>query len=155
MSISNKIFLAMSTNTIQIGNDNYKIQDNCCKESYIGDYAVVNCQYYGQYDKIKSLKTTLYISYDNSSDVVLVLEKPDENKTAIGELQIPDSEKKSFKSHLISGWAKILYTCRISQNDEKAKINDRLRVTVWVKELKEKTEIKKTSKNKKEVETKP
>ena len=74
---------------------------------------------------------------------------------AIGELQIPDSEKKSFKSHLISGWAKILYTCRISQNDEKAKINDRLRVTVWVKELKEKTEIKKTSKNKKEVETKP
>ena len=116
-------------------NESYKTQENCCKESYIGDYAVTNCQYYGKYDEIKSLKTTVYLSYDNSSDVVLVLEKPDENKTAIGELQIPDSEKKSFKSHLISGWAKILYTCRISQNDEKAKINDRLRVTVWVKML--------------------
>ena len=128
VSISNKIFLVMCKYNIET-------QEDCCRKFYIGDYAVVNCQYYGKYNKIKNLETTVYLSYDNSSDAILVLETPDKKETAIGELQIFDSEKKSFKSHLISGWSKILYTCQISQNDEKAKINDRLRVTVWVKKL--------------------
>lgn len=132
--------------TLTIENDNnsnesYKIQDNCCKESYIGDYAVTNCNYYGNYDEFKdeNFGKNLKIEYDKESDVVLLISGEDK---IIGELQLADSDKKIFKPYLNSRekenrnrWSPLLYTCRISQNDEKAKINDRLRVTVWVKKL--------------------
>ena len=49
--------------------------------------------------------------------------------------QVSDSDLKGVKHCLNMGWGKVLYTCKVSQNDEKAKINERLRVTVWVKKL--------------------
>lgn len=125
----------------------YKFEDKCCRESYIGDYAVVNCNYYGNYNVFKDLDscTNLKIGYDRDSDAVLLIKGKDEHEkenVIIGELQLTDSDKKIFKPYfsLDNGlnenfYYSLLYTCRISQNDEKAKINDRLRVTVWVKKL--------------------
>lgn len=128
-------------------NESYKIQDNCCKESYIGDYAVINCNYYGNYTVLKDLDkcTNLKIGYDRELDAVLLIkgkEGEEVKDVIIGELQLTDSEKKIFKPYFNldnelnkDPYHSLLYTCRISQNDEKAKINDRLRVTVWVKKL--------------------
>lgn len=99
----------MSTYTI-------KIQENCCRESYIGDYAVINCNYYGNYDELahKYFGRNLRIGYDKESDVVLLVSR--EDKT-IGELQFADLDKKIFKPYLnsckeenMNRWSPLLYT---------------------------------------------
>ena len=112
-------------------------QDNCSRESHIGDYAVINCNYYGNYDLLENLsfEAELRIDYNRDSKVILVGQTQGENFKPIGELQVPDSDLKVLKNCLNMGWEEVLFTCKISQNDEKAKINDRLRVTIWVKEL--------------------
>jgi hypothetical protein len=136
-------FIVMCTCILTKGgsSESYKLEDKCCKESYIGDYAVINCQYYGNYCECKGEEwdKNLKIGYDKKSDAVLLIKG---KEVIIGELQLSDSEKKIFKPYFNlddelnkNPYYSLLYTCRISQNDEKVKINDRLRVTVWVKKL--------------------
>ena len=109
---------------------------NLCKDSFIGDYPIVNCQYYGAFEKL-------------DKSIIKVKKKG----TPIGELQLSDTDKNKLLPYLNQGWNEI-YICKLSQNCKDAKLNERLRVSIWVKknnnELKKYKEIQDILKNNKD-----
>lgn len=107
---------------------------NLCKDSFIGDYPIVNCQYYGAFGMFDRLTLGKGLSLeieDKSIIKVKVKVKEKEEDTPIGELQLSDTDKNKLLPYLNQGWAED-YTCKLSQNCKDAKLNERLRVSIWV-----------------------
>lgn len=124
---------------------------NLCKDSFIGDYPIVNCQYYGAFEKFDSLtlgEEGLSLEIEDKSII-----KVKKKGTPIGELQLSDTDKNKLLPYLNQGWNEI-YICKLSQNCKDAKLNERLRVSIWVKknnnELKKYKEIQDILKNNKD-----
>ena len=103
---------------------------NLCKDSFIGDYPIVNCQYYGAFGMFDGLKLgeELSLEIEDKSIIKVKVKKED---TPIGELQLSDTDKNKLLPYLNQGWAEY-YTCKLSQNCKDAKLNERLRVSIWV-----------------------
>lgn len=104
-----------------------------CKESFIGDYAIYNCSCYGAYDTITTLKVggRLYIKFDKESNAIMV-GSDKECTTIIGELKIPEIDKRVFMPYLKHDWGRILYTCMLSQKNNNAIYDEMLRITIWI-----------------------
>ncbi len=116
--------------------------ENCCnKTNHIGEYPIVNCQLYGEFKAIKKLELgdNLYLKLDNDDEkniLVVALYKDENNqesKVIIGELHTPDTDKKAFLPYLKQKWDDKLYICKLSQKDEKVKLGEQLRISIWVK----------------------
>lgn len=102
---------------------------NLCKDSFIGDYPIVNCQYYGAFEMFDGLKLGEELSLEIEDKIIIKVKK---DVTPIGELQLSDTDKNKLLPYLNQGLAGI-YTCKLSQNCKDAKLNERLRVSIWVK----------------------
>lgn len=112
-----------------------KTKEECNKNSYIGDYAVANCQLYGGFNAISELKfgCDLYLKIDDEDKNTILVTSDKEHNTTIGEVQMPEAEKKAIIPYLKQNWNNMLYTCKLSQKDEKVKLCEQLRVTIWSK----------------------
>lgn len=112
-----------------------KTKEECNKNSYIGDYAVANCQLYGGFNAISELKfgCDLYLKIDDEDKNTILVTSDKEHNTIIGEVQMPEAEKKAIIPYLKQNWNNMLYTCKLSQKDEKVKLCEQLRVTIWSK----------------------
>lgn len=112
-----------------------RTKEECNKNSYIGDYAVANCQLYGGFNAISELKfgCDLYLKIDDEDKNTILVTSDKEHNTTIGEVQMPEAEKKAIIPYLKQNWNNMLYTCKLSQKDEKVKLCEQLRVTIWSK----------------------
>lgn len=103
---------------------------NLCKDSFIGDYPIVNCQYYGEFALIKNLGLSAEFTLEiDEQDKNIILVKT--STSPIGELQVSDVDKNKLLPYLKQGWNEI-YICKLNQNCKDAKLNERLRVSIWV-----------------------
>lgn len=122
---------------------------NLCKDSFVGDYPIVNCQYYGNFQEIEELKfgSTFNLAIDEKDKSTILVKS---STSTIGELQVSDVDKNKLLPYLKQGWNEI-YICKLNQNCKDAKLNERLRVSIWVKknnnELKKYKEIQDILKN--------
>lgn len=108
---------------------------NLCKDSFVGDYPIVNCQYYGNFQEIEELKfgSTFNLAIDEKEkNIILVNTEVGNEVKTIGELQVSDVDKDKLLLYLNQGWNTI-YICKLSQNCKDAKLNERLRVSIWIK----------------------
>lgn len=103
---------------------------NLCKDSFIGDYPIVNCQYYGNFKDIEELTfaSELDLAIDEQDKSTILVKS---STSPIGELQVSDVDRNKLLPYLNQGWAED-YTCKLSQNCKDAKLNERLRVSIWV-----------------------
>ena len=97
-----------------------------CKQ-LIGDFAIVKCDCYGEYNKIKDLNIGDDLILSKNLEVSI-----NEGEKAFGTLKISDVDKKVIQPYLDAGWND-LYECKISQINSNVTINERLRATLWVK----------------------
>lgn len=104
---------------------------NLCKDSFIGDYPIVNCQYYGEFALIKNLgfNATFTLEIDKQDNSTILVKS---TTSTIGELQVSDVDKNKLLPCLKQGWNEI-YICKLNQNCKDAKLNERLRVSIWIK----------------------
>ncbi|MBQ3596073.1 MAG: hypothetical protein II981_11785 [Bacteroidales bacterium] len=112
---------------------NGTIVECCGKESFIGDYAIYNCSCYGAYNTISTLEVgeRLFIKFDKESNAIMVA-SDEECTNIIGELKIPEIDKRVFMSNLKHDWGRILYTCMLSQKNNNAIYDEMLRITIWI-----------------------
>lgn len=104
------------------------------KESFIGDYAIYNCSCYGAYNTILTLEVgcRLHIKFDKESDAIIVVSYDNGCEIIIGELKIPEIDKKVFIPYLKRNWGGILYDCVLSQKNKDASYDEMLRITIWI-----------------------
>lgn len=104
-----------------------------CKESFIGDYAIYNCSCYGAYNTISTLEVgeRLFIKFDKESNAIMV-GSDKECTTIIGELKIPEIDKRVFMPYLKHDWGRMLYTCMLSQKNGNAIYDEMLRISIWI-----------------------
>lgn len=104
---------------------------NLCKDSFVGDYPIVNCQYYGNFQEIEELEfgSTFNLAIDEKDKSTILVQS---STSPIGELQVSDVDKNKLLPYLKQGWNTI-YICKLSQNCKDAKLNERLRVSIWVR----------------------
>ena len=91
---------------------------NLCKDSFIGDYPIVNCQYYGAFEMFDDLKLGEGLSLEIEDKSIVKVKK---DGIPIGELQLSDTDKNKLLPYLNQGLDDI-YTCKLSQNCKDAKI---------------------------------
>lgn len=108
------------------------------KESFVGDYAIYNCSCYGAYNTITELKigSYLYIKFDKESDAIMVAYDK-ECETIIGELKIPEIDKKVFIPYLKQNWGSNLYDCMLSQKNNNTAYDEMLRISIWINRFEE------------------
>ena len=102
---------------------------NLCKDSFVGDYPIVNCQYYGAFEMFDGLKLGEELSLEIEDKSIVKVKK---DGIPIGELQLSDTDKNKLLPYLNQGLDDI-YTCKLSQNCKDAKLNERLRISIWVR----------------------
>lgn len=104
---------------------------NLCKDSFIGDYPIVNCQYYGNFKDIEELTVAseLDLAIDEQDKSTILVKS---STSTIGELQVSDVDKDKLLLYLKQSWNEI-YICKLSQNCKDAKLNERLRISIWVR----------------------
>ncbi len=119
---------------------------NLCKDSFIGDYPIVNCQYYGNFQEIEELKVAseLDLAIDEQDKSIILVKS---STSPIGELQVSDVDKNKLLPYLKQGWNEI-YICKLNQNCKDAKLNERLRVSIWVKKTITRNNSSRREKNK-------
>lgn len=109
------------------------------KKYFIEDFKVRNCTQYGEYKIIDQLKSgdEVKIGYDSEEKTIVVKAPLKDEETndiivwgIIGDVEASE-QKEKILIPLLLGMGSEIFKCKINIIDEKAVINEKLRVSVW------------------------
>lgn len=102
----------------------------CTPKTFIGCYPVVKCEQYGFVNTL-SLGTDVYLHLNEDNNIIV-----SSNFKWIGELLIPESERKTFIPLIyVNGNANKFFLCKITQAENNENINNRYKVSIWAKKI--------------------